>query len=83
MEYVKSQRGKDLLEFEHYFYRLNRESKTSGVKYFKCRNNDCKGTLHVIEGIPTPKRDHNHEDDRVEIAKKKLKNKLKEKVSIA
>src|SRR5882724_6890319 len=81
LEFVKSQKGKDQLEFKGYLYTRDR---IHGEKtYWKCtefNTHKCLGRIHTIEEeVVKEVGKHNHEKRNAEIATKRVLAEIKEK----
>jgi len=82
MEFVKSNKNKDLLLYSGFLYRKDR--KQNNTIYWRCVESSCKGRIITINGEikSQPKNSHNHVPDPCKIQCKMAVNKIKEAAEI-
>jgi hypothetical protein len=79
LEFVKSNRGNELLSYKGFLYHLERSSDT-GKKAWSFKR---KGRIHTQEGhiIPGTEKDHNHAPDAAQAEAQRVLNQVKDRAS--
>ena len=80
LEYVKSQKGHDLLVFRGFTFRREREH--NGTIYWKCtdyRIAKCNGRVNVMDGRIIKSTSHNHVPDPAKIQARAVINQIKDR----
>ena len=80
LEYVKSQKGHDLLVFRGFTFRREREH--NGTIYWKCtdyRIAKCSGRVNVMDGRIIKSTSHNHVPDPAKIQARAVINQIKDR----
>jgi hypothetical protein len=79
-EFVKGQRGNDLLIYENYVY--NKDYNHDGSVRWRCSNRSCRGAVYLDhENSITKQTEHSHPPVPEKISKLKIMANIKEKAA--
>lgn len=70
MKFIKNEKGRDLLCYNGYIYRFD---KNSSWRYIECNTKNCRGRINLTDGqiISESEKEHNHVPDIAKIEARK------------